>query len=109
MKYLYLLIGIIFIGCNSKSITVEAPKTTTKIEEVAKKQKPVVEEEPIIVEEQVVAEEPKITKKIKPDIPKKCAMWSDGCNVCTRIDSKKASCTTYPECHNRLVSCLQWN
>lgn len=104
MKYLYLLIGIIFIGCNSKSITVEAPKASSE-----ETKQVVVEEKPIVVEEKVVVEEPKLTKDIKPDIPPSCAMWSDGCNVCSRISTKKASCTTYPACQNRMVSCLQWN
>jgi len=111
MKYLYLLIGVIFIGCNSKSITVETPKTTkTEVKKVEIKEKKVIKKKkPIIVEEQVVAEEPKETKSIQPDIPPKCMMWSDGCNVCTRLSNRKASCTTYPACHNRLVSCLKWN
>ena len=104
MKYLYLLIGIIFIGCNSKSITVETPKATS-----VESKKAIVKEEPIIVEETVVVEEPKVIKKIESDIPPSCAMWSDGCNVCNRVGVKKASCTTYPACHNRLVSCLRWN
>jgi len=110
MKYLCLLIGILFIGCSSKSITVDTSKTTKiEVKKVIAKKKPVIKEKPIVFEEEVVVEEPKITKNIKYDIPKSCAMWSDGCNVCTRIDAKKASCTTYPECHNRLVSCLKWN
>ncbi|NEW59705.1 hypothetical protein GSY74_00270 [Sulfurovum sp. bin170] len=100
MKYLYLIIGVIFIGCNSKSITVDTKRVVEP--------KHVVEEETIIVEEKVIIEEPKITKNIKQDIPPSCAIWSDGCNVCTRLSTTKASCTTYPACHNRLVSCLQW-
>jgi hypothetical protein len=88
---------------------VVSPKATIETKKVVIKKKPIVKEKPIIVEEQVVAEEPKVTKNIKSDIPKRCAMWSDGCNVCNRINNKKASCTTYPACHNRLVSCLQWN
>ena len=114
MKYLYILIGIVFIGCSSKNITVETPKASSvEAKKVVIKKKtvkePIVEEKPIIFEEEVVVEEPKVTKDIKRDVPQKCAMWSDGCNVCTRIDSKKASCTTYPACHNRVVSCLKWN
>jgi hypothetical protein len=104
MKYLYLLIGIIFIGCNSKSIIEKPKKAIIETKKVVIKKKPI-----IIVEEEVVVEEPKVTKDIKPDIPPSCAMWSDGCNVCTRISNRKASCTTYPACHNRLVSCLKWN
>ncbi len=108
MKYLYLLIGIIFIGCNSRILTID----TTKAKEsknVGEKSKPIVKEQPIIFEEEVVVEEPKVTKDIQHDVPKKCTMWSDGCNVCNRLNTKKASCTTYPACHNRLVSCLKWN
>ncbi|SFV50887.1 hypothetical protein MNB_SV-12-1097 [hydrothermal vent metagenome] len=104
MKYFYLIIGVIFIGCNSRTITVETPKANS-----VKSNRVVVEQKPVIVEEEVVVEEPKVTKSIKSDVPPKCAMWSDGCNICTRMNSTKASCTTYPACHNRLLSCLQWN
>ena len=110
MKYLYLMVGVIFIGCSSKDITLDSPKVnkskTTQV--VTKPKKAVEEEEQIIVEEEVVVEEPKVTKNIKYDIPPSCASWSDGCNVCSRISSKKASCTTYPACHNRMISCLKW-
>ena len=80
-----------------------------KTKRVIIERKSVLKEKPIFVEEKVIVEEPKVTKDIKHDIPPSCAMWSDGCNVCSRISPKKASCTTYPACHNRLVSCLQWN
>jgi hypothetical protein len=124
-KYLYLIIGVIFVGCSGKNMTLRDSKTKieTEKQEIAKvKSKPKLTtvtlsqnkikekiEEKIIVEEEVVVDEPKIKKKIKYDVPRSCAMWSDGCNVCTRIDAKKASCTTYPECHNRIISCLKWN
>ena len=46
---------------------------------------------------------------ISSAIPKKCQMWSDGCNTCTRKNSRKASCTTYKCESNIKFSCLQWN
>jgi hypothetical protein len=114
MKYLYsVLIGIIFINCSDKSVEVVAtPNPTPKVEIV---QEPVemgaieVVASANVSDKTLVADERKITKIIKKDVPSGCAMWSDGCNVCTRTNSTKASCTTYPECHNRVVSCLQWN
>ena len=112
MKYLYIvLIGIMFISCSDKSVEV-VEKLTPKVEVV---KEPVkmgaieVVESANVSDETLVADERKITKTIKADVPSGCAMWSDGCNVCTRTNSTKASCTTYPECHNRVVSCLQWN
>ena len=116
MKYLYIvLIGIIFINCSDKSVEVVEKKTlkVEKVEEVVnepvKMGKIEVVESANVNDETLVADERKIIKRIKVDVPSRCAMWSDGCNVCTRTNSTKASCTTYPECHNRVVSCLQWN
>ena len=112
MKYLYIvLIGIIFINCSDKSVEVVAnpsPKVETVKESVEMGAIEVVASANVS-DETLVADERKITKTIKKDVPSGCAMWSDGCNVCTRSNSTKASCTTYPECHNRVVSCLQWN
>ena len=42
-------------------------------------------------------------------IPKKCQVWTDGCNTCTRKNSRKASCTTYKCESNIKFSCLEWN
>ena len=116
MKYLYIvLIGISFINCSYNSVeetTTPAP-TPKKVEQVVTE--PVkmgaveVVETASVTDKTLVADERKITKNIKSDVPTRCAMWSDGCNVCTRTSSSKASCSTYPECHNRMVSCLQWN
>jgi len=124
MKYLYiLLIGITLINCSDKSVEIVEEKSapppkqevisvTTKVEVV---KEPVkigaieVVESASVNDKTLVADERKITKTIKRDVPSDCGMWSDGCNVCTRTGSTKASCTTYPECHNRVVSCLQWN
>jgi len=122
MKYLYIvLIGIIFINCSDKSVEVVDKPTPPKVEVRATKVEVVKEpvkttigaievvESASVNDKTLVADERKITKTIKRDVPSGCAMWSDGCNVCTRTSSTKASCTTYPECHNRVVSCLQWN
>jgi len=118
MKYLFLIIGIFFISCTDKSV--EVVKKLTPNVEIVKKEV-VVKAEPVkkgaievvesanVSDETLVADERKVMKNIKRDVPKDCAMWSDGCNVCTRTTSKQASCTTYPECHNRVVSCLKWN
>jgi len=116
MKYLYILfIGILFINCSDKSVEVVKNPTPTPTPKVEIVKEPVkmgaieVVESAKVSDETLVADERKITKSIKSDVPSDCAMWSDGCNVCTRSNSTKASCTTYPECHNRVVSCLQWN
>jgi len=120
MKYLYIvLIGIIFINCSDKSVEVVEKPTPPKVDVRATKVEVVKEpvkigaievvESANVNDKTLVADERKITKTIKKDVPSGCAMWSDGCNVCTRTSSTKASCTTYPECHNRVVSCLQWN
>jgi hypothetical protein len=120
MKYLYIvLIGIVLINCSDKSVEVVESLTPTLTPAPAPKVKVV--KEPVemgaievvasanVSDKTLVADERKVTKNIKSDVPSGCAMWSDGCNVCTRTNSTKASCTTYPACHNRVVSCLQWN
>jgi len=121
MKYLYVvLIGIIFINCTDKSVEIAEKLTPPKVEVRATKVEVVKEtvktigaievvESANVNDKTLVADERKITKTIKRDVPSDCGMWSDGCNVCTRTNSTKASCTTYPECHNRVVSCLRWN
>jgi len=118
MRYLFLIIGIFFISCTDKNVEVVdklKPNVETVKKEVVTKEEPVKKGKIEIVEsanvsdETLVADERKVMKNIKSDVPTKCAMWSDGCNVCTRTNSRKASCTTYPECHNRVVSCLKWN
>ncbi len=123
MKYLYIiLIGIVLVNCSDKVVevkeVVEKPTPISSVVEVVKeKEKPIevgaieVVESANIDDATLVADEHKVEKRIESDVPSRCQMWSDGCNVCTRISStsKKASCTVYPACHNRVVSCLQWN
>jgi hypothetical protein len=116
MKYLYIvLIGIMFTNCSDKNevVVVEnpTPKIEEKIEEVVSIATAPVEivESANVNDKTLIADERKIMKNIKSDVPARCGMWSDGCNVCTRTSSSKASCTTYPACHNRMVSCLKWN
>jgi hypothetical protein len=114
MKYLYIvLIVIVFINCSDKSVEVVESLTPTPKVEVVKEPVEMGAIEVVasanVSDKTLVADERKVTKNIKSDVPSGCAMWSDGCNVCTRTNSTKASCTTYPECHNRVVSCLQWN
>jgi hypothetical protein len=114
MKYLYIvLIVIVFINCSDKSVEVVESLTPTPKVEVVKEPVEMGAIEVVasanVSDKTLVADERKVTKNIKSDVPSGCAMWSDGCNVCTRTNSTKASCTTYPACHNRVVSCLQWN
>jgi len=118
MKYIYIiLIGIVFINCSYKNVeAVESPAPVAvpkKVERVVTEPVKVgaveIVESATINDKTLVADERKIIKNINSDVPTDCAKWSDGCNVCTRTNSKKASCTTYPQCHNRTVSCLQWN
>lgn len=114
MKYVYLVMALLFMGCSQVEPKVEKKvEKSPKIEvvEVAKveeaKKAPLKETKPM-KQEQII-EEPKVTKKVGADIPTSCFMWSDGCNVCTKIgDGTKASCTTNPECINKMFSCLQW-
>jgi hypothetical protein len=116
MKYLYIvLIGTVFINCSYNSVeetTTSTPvpqKVEVVVSEPVKMGAVEVVETASVTDKTLVADERKIIKNIKSDVPSECTMWSDGCNVCTRTNSKKASCTTYPECHNRTVSCLKWN
>jgi hypothetical protein len=116
MKYLYLIVSIIFIGCSDKSATIEPEKeAVAPVEKVQVASTPTIETPKVVMEESVVLEsdpvvvpEEKVTKIIKSDVPSSCAEWSDGCNVCTRLSGTKASCTKNP-CTNRVVSCLRWN
>ncbi len=119
MKYIsIILIVIFFLGCSDKILEVIKKDPIDKTKTVERvKEKPIevgaieVVESANIDDETLVADEHKVEKRIESDVPSRCQMWSDGCNVCTRISStsKKASCTVYPACHNRVVSCLQWN
>ena len=139
MKYIYLLIVMVIVGCSDKSPKVEKsvlPENTVKVETAkvpnlskvveTHRRKEVIEAvvpqtstvvEELIEEKKVVTptthattmvEEPMVTKNIGSNVPSSCAMWSDGCNVCTRKGGGKASCTTNPECQHKVFSCLQW-
>ena len=103
---------MIFMGCSQKSPEVIGhPDNATKVQvvEVAKVQEFVKQEvKNIRFKNEIIVDEPKVVKNIDADIPTSCAMWSDGCNVCTRLAKGKASCTTGPDCTNRMFSCLQW-
>lgn len=104
MKLVYLMAALIFMGCSQVEPKVE--KATEKVEVVEVAKVGEVKKEPSKKE---LMEEPKVTKKVASDIPTSCYMWSDGCNVCTKMgNGKKASCTTNPECINKMFSCLQW-
>ncbi len=107
MKYIYLLVAMIFIGCSDKSAKVEVPvKNKIEVVEVAN----VVETKTKKLElksNETMVEEVKVIKDVASDVPASCAMWSDGSNVCTRVGRGKASCTTNPV-ENRMLSCLQW-
>lgn len=103
MKYLYVAIAMFFMGCSVKTTTeVKAPEVKKTLEV---KKSPEVK---VGNSQEVIVDEPKVIKNIGADIPTSCVMWSDGCNVCTRIGNGKASCTTGPECTNKMFSCLQW-
>ncbi|CAA6816703.1 MAG: Unknown protein [uncultured Sulfurovum sp.] len=107
MKYLYLVVAIILMGCSQKSpevIKVAETKTKVEVVEVAS----VDEVVNVGSKSETLIVEPKVTKNIGADIATSCEMWSDGCNVCTRLGNGKASCTTNPECQNKMFSCLQW-
>lgn len=120
MKYIsIILIVIFFLGCSDKVLEIINKHPTDKTKTVERvKEKPVevvgaieVVESANIDDKTLVADEHKVEKRIQSDVPARCQMWSDGCNVCTRISSTatKASCTVYPACNNRVLSCLQWN
>lgn len=115
MKYLYIMLFLIIsIGCSEKYVGFTEIFSTKRVKII---EKPIevgaveVVESANIEDETLVADEHKVEKRVKSDVPARCNMWSDGCNVCTRDvgDSKKAFCTTYPQCKNRMVSCLEWN
>lgn len=113
MKYIYILTALIFMGCSDKSASVQKvpePKQKIEIVEVAKvtevKEKSV--KKVMLNRNETLVEEVTVIKNVASDIPSSCAMWSDGCNVCTRKGGGKASCTTNPECKHKMFSCLQW-
>ncbi len=112
MKYIYVLVIMVFMGCSEKSAKVEVPKQS-KVEVVeVPNVSNIVETKVEIKKEQLRAnetmvEEKKVIKNIASDVPSSCAMWSDGSNICTRVANRKASCTTNPV-ENRMFSCLQW-
>jgi len=107
MKFVYLLVALVFVGCSQVEPKVEKAVETKKEAQVAEV-KQAVEVKKETVKKEEVLDEPKVTKKVGADIPTSCYMWSDGCNVCTKVgDGTKASCTTN-ECTNKMFSCLQW-
>jgi len=94
------------MGCSDKSASVQKlPETKQKTEVVKVLQVP--EPKRTVVRNETLVEEPKVTKNIGADVPTSCAMWSDGSNICTRVSTRKASCTTNPV-DQRMFSCLQW-
>lgn len=128
MKYLYLVVAVLFLGCSDKSPEVEkvvipsnvAKPVVTHVRQTVLStpvvstpvlSSPVVEmqeEVHAVSRHETIIEEPMVTKRIGSNVPSSCLKWSDGCNVCTRKGKGKASCTTNPECHNKVFSCLQW-
>jgi len=112
MKYIYLLTALVVMGCSDKTPSIEKNnerKIKIEVVEVAHVyERKKVTPKSVVPKNETLVPETKVTKKIDSDVPKSCAMWSDGCNVCTRTGGKKASCTTNPECHNKVFSCLQW-
>jgi hypothetical protein len=108
MKFIYLLVVLVFMGCSQVEPKVEKMTEAPKKVEVSEVKKAVEVKKEVMKKEEVL-EEPKVTKRVGADIPSSCYMWSDGCNVCTKTgDGTKASCTTNPECTNKMFSCLQW-
>jgi hypothetical protein len=123
MKYLYILVAMVFMGCSDKSPMIEkvvepvvkvesAQIETVKIEtpkiEILKNEVKVVEaKKEVLRSNETMVDEPTVTKNIAADVPASCAMWSDGSNICNRLSTGKASCTTNPV-ENRMFSCLQW-
>ncbi|CAA6804332.1 MAG: Unknown protein, partial [uncultured Sulfurovum sp.] len=85
-----------------------APETKVEVVEVANVTEVKNQVKSVVPKNETIVEEPKVVKSIGTDIPTSCAMWSDGCNVCTRLANGKASCTTGPECASKMFSCLQW-
>ena len=127
MKYSYILVAMVFMGCSDKSpelekvvepVVTQVQKVSEPVVEVApvvtqfkEVVKPVIQVEPVRREalrsNETMVAEPTVTKSIGSDIPTSCAMWSDGSNICTRVSSRKASCTTNPV-GQKMFSCLQW-
>ena len=110
MKYIYILVALIFMGCSEKAQTItkaaQAKEEIRIVETVIiAEQKEVVKQE--LARNETLVEDPKVVKSIASDVPSSCAMWSDGSNICTRVSQGKASCTTNPVA-NRMFSCLQW-
>ncbi len=125
MRYAFMILIVIgLIGCSEKDVEVaDKVSTLTNVNKKVNKVVDTIKEKPVekkgsievvesasIDDKTLVADERKVEKRIQSDVPARCNMWSDGCNVCTRNgNSKKALCTVYPACHNRMVSCLEWN
>lgn len=111
MKYVYIVIAMMIVGCSDKSPKVEKvveSKAKVEVVQVATVEAPKVKEvKATLAKNETPVEEVKVTKNIAPDVPSSCAMWSDGSNVCNRVSAKKASCTTNPVAQ-RMFSCLQW-
>jgi hypothetical protein len=108
MKYVYIVIAMMIVGCSDKSPKVE--KVVESKAKVGVVQVATVEAAKVkatLAKNETPVEEVKVTKNIAPDVPSSCAMWSDGSNVCNRVSAKKASCTTNPVAQ-RMFSCLQW-
>lgn len=108
MKYVYIVIAMMIVGCSDKSPKVEKvveSKAKVEVVQVATVEAPKVKA--TLAKNETLVEELKVTKNIAPDVPSSCAMWSDGSNVCNRVSAKKASCTTNPVAQ-RMFSCLQW-
>ena len=114
MKFVYLIVALVFMGCTKVQPPAEEPLPgavpknveVPSVKKVMDAKKAEVKNE--AVETKEVFEEPKTIKRVEGDIPSSCFMWSDGCNVCTKVgDGTKASCTTN-ECSNKMFSCLQW-
>ena len=110
MKYIYIVVAMLFVGCSDKSASVKkAPQSKQAVQvvetAVVGERKKVVKQK--LAKNETLVEEVKVTKNIASDVPSSCAMWSDGSNVCSRVSRGKASCTTNPVA-NRMFSCLQW-
>lgn len=114
MKFVYLIVALVFMGCTQvqppaeEPLPVAVPKNVEvpSVKKVMDAKKVDVKKETVQTKE--VFEEPKTIKRVEGDIPASCFIWSDGCNVCTKVgDGTKASCTTN-DCSNKMFSCLQW-
>lgn len=119
MKFVYLIVALVFMGCTKvqppaeEPLPVAVPKnvevpSVKKVMDAKKLEAKKAEVKKEAAQTKEVFEEPKTIKRVGGDIPTSCFMWSDGCNVCTKVgDGTKASCTTN-ECSNKMFSCLQW-